>query len=1344
MGKFYLGLDIGTNSVGIAATDENYKLLRAKGQDLIAVRLFKEAQSAQERRTKRSARRRLARRKQRVDFLQDIFAPHMEDKNFFLRLNNSAYHLDDKANSIQSKYSLFADENYNDKDFYKQYPTIYHLRKELALGIDSADLRHYYLAIHHIVKYRGHFLYEGESLVQALNICSLFEVLNNVWAETYEEDSLYFAIDRAESFKELALDSRKRLNDKKKAAALLFDAKDAKSKDAISLMLGGSAKPSILFGEEYKEKKSISFAKMTDEEFESMQEDYFDNFIILQKMREIYKYIVFEKVLDGCSSISNAMVSIYQTHEKNLKEFKNFIKVNYGIDFYKSIFKSTKEQFNYVNYIGYTKPQKKKINVKKCKSEDFYKWLKKKMEAEKPQSVNEVEYEKWNSLIDENNLFPKIINADNGIFPYQINLAELEQILSNLARKYPDFNIADSDGYTPCEKIRKIFLFKIPYYVGPLNNHSKNSWVVRKQGKITPWNFNEMVNKAETNKCFIRRMTNKCSYYAGKDVLPACSIIYQKFNVLNQLNKIKINQVPISVELKQEIFNELFLTYPHVTDKKIKDYLITKGVISKSEEKEVNISGKDGDLKATMSSYITLKKVLGDIVDSNPTLCEDIILWHTLNTDKRNVESLILEKYGKEPVVCEKIKQLKGITSFKEFGRLSKEFLTELAGGVDDITGEVYTILGELYNTNQNLNEILFNEKYNFIKELEIQNGEKSETIRKEDLEDLYVSPQVRRGIWQALTMVDEYVNAIGRAPDKIFIEVAREDGEKVRTISRKNQIADIYKQVKEINELVDELNKKTDSDLRSERLYLYFLQRGRCAYTGKRINLDELVSDMYDVDHVLPRSITKDDSIDNKVLVLRTKNKEKLDTYPLAEGFTNQQGFWKELKEAGLMSAKKYDLLTRTKPLDENDFNEFINRQLVVTNQTNKAVAELLNRKFTGSGTKIVYSKASNVNSFKNEFKIIKCRETNDFHHGRDAYLNIVVGNVYDTKFSSAKSYFYQKDNVWKEYNLKYLFHKDIFGAWDKENSLPLVLKTLSRTGISVTQYSYIEKGKFYDETVYSKDETGLDAPRKENSPLSNVKKYGGYSSLKTAYFAIVNSKDKKGNKIKTIESIPVLLDYTISKNPEKLKDFLINKRGLIEPEIILPKLKLKSLIKVNGTPAYIAGVTGPQILLHNAVEWRTSPDIDEYINGAIKIVEWDRNKKLSENEVDNEFIIKTNRFNERKLCINKENNKKLYNVIIEQLSKPIYQGLTGAKTVRTVLEEHINDFDSLTTLNQAKVILQCAKWLKCNAENCDLTLIKGVSTCGKICIGKNVTNLNIEVINSSPCGLRKKVVKI
>lgn len=43
---YYLGLDMGTSSVGWAVTDIHYKLLRAKGKDLWGVRLFDEAETA--------------------------------------------------------------------------------------------------------------------------------------------------------------------------------------------------------------------------------------------------------------------------------------------------------------------------------------------------------------------------------------------------------------------------------------------------------------------------------------------------------------------------------------------------------------------------------------------------------------------------------------------------------------------------------------------------------------------------------------------------------------------------------------------------------------------------------------------------------------------------------------------------------------------------------------------------------------------------------------------------------------------------------------------------------------------------------------------------------------------------------------------------------------------------------------------------------------------------------------------------------------------------------------------------------------------------------------------------
>ena len=50
-------------------------------------------------------------------------------RTFFARLDEGFLMREDKT--IQSKSILFNDKSYTDKDYYKEYATIYHLRKEL-------------------------------------------------------------------------------------------------------------------------------------------------------------------------------------------------------------------------------------------------------------------------------------------------------------------------------------------------------------------------------------------------------------------------------------------------------------------------------------------------------------------------------------------------------------------------------------------------------------------------------------------------------------------------------------------------------------------------------------------------------------------------------------------------------------------------------------------------------------------------------------------------------------------------------------------------------------------------------------------------------------------------------------------------------------------------------------------------------------------------------------------------------------------------------------------------------------------------------------------------------------
>ena len=78
---YYLGIDAGSSSVGWAVTDTMYHVLKTKGKAMWGVRLFPDASTAAERRTHRAARRRLQRRKQRLDILEMLFAPALNEKD---------------------------------------------------------------------------------------------------------------------------------------------------------------------------------------------------------------------------------------------------------------------------------------------------------------------------------------------------------------------------------------------------------------------------------------------------------------------------------------------------------------------------------------------------------------------------------------------------------------------------------------------------------------------------------------------------------------------------------------------------------------------------------------------------------------------------------------------------------------------------------------------------------------------------------------------------------------------------------------------------------------------------------------------------------------------------------------------------------------------------------------------------------------------------------------------------------------------------------------------------------------------------------------------------------------
>lgn len=1339
--EYYLGLDMGTSSVGWAVTDESYNLIRAKGKDLWGVRLFGEAETSASRRSFRTSRRRLQREKARVGYLKELFSEEINkiDPGFYQRLEDSKYYEEDKV--VNQPFALFADSGYTDKEYYKEYPTIFHLRKELIESEKEHDVRLVFLAILNMFKHRGHFLNAnlGENGTESLQelYVKLREEIINIFEET--------KLPEIESSNEIenVLSSKNFSNSMKceKIIELLELNKksDKQETEMIKMICGLKGEIASIFVNESfdDENKKIkisfrdgNFEEKCSEIEELLSQESYDIFLRLKQMHD--KGLLLN-IMKGENKtyeyLSYARVDLYKKHKSDLTVLKRVFK-KYVPDKYNTMFREMNDN-NYSAYVGSVNSGEKPER-RGGKATEFFPNLKK--------IINEMPEDEDTcyilSEIDKETFLPKQLTSSNGVIPNQVHKSELKKILEN-AEKYLEFlNNKDETGLSVSEKIVSLFEFQIPYYVGPLvNKGNGNAWSVRKEtGRVMPWNFETKIDVKASAEEFINKMVNHCTYLNGETVLPKNSLLYEKFMVLNEMNNLKINGEDITPELKKEIYDKLFKKGKKITSKKLIEYLKINGYVEKNSD--VEISGIDGNFTNTLTNYAKFSAVFGvdTLTYEQEKMAEKIIFWSTVYGDSKSfLKEKIKEEYG-DILSKEQMKRILGY-KFKDWGRLSKSFL-ELEGANKE-TGEVQTVIQRMWNENYNLMELL-SSNFTYREEVEERAKKLEKTLNEieyEDLEDLYISAPVKRMTWQTILILKELHKVLGNEPTKIFIEMARDNNaEKVRTQSRKKKFAELYKNCKD--EGINWSKEIADTDeikFRCKKLYLYYTQKGRCMYTGDRIDLADLFNDnLYDIDHIYPRHFVKDDSIENNlVLVKKETNAHKSDSYPIEEDIRSKQhAWWKTLKEGKFITEEKYKRLTRNEEFSDDEKAAFISRQIVETRQGTKVIANLFEQTFSNS--EIIYVKAGNVSAFRQKFDIVKCRNVNDYHHAHDAYLNIVVGNTYNVKFTKNPINFireYNKDSSKNPYHMYKVFDYTVKRgdeiAWVAENneSIGIVKKMINEKKPLVTKMNYEEHGGIADQTIYSAEDAkkakgvGYISTKVTDEKISDVCRYGGYKKYTGTYFFLVEYT-LKGKRVRSLEAMPLYRKEELN-TVEKMAKYC-EELGYENPVVKLKKIKMYSLIKVDGFYLYLTGRSGNQLLVSNAVQ--LSLDYNEMV--YIKKITSAYEKKLTDEQFENNVEI------------TKENNAKLYDILKNKHLSTIYRNRPNP--VGDKLDKAQSKFEELNITKQIYVLLQILQLSQMRNDGADLKHIDESKATGTCKINQKISDRQeFKLINQSITGL-------
>lgn len=209
-------------------------------------------------------------------------------------------------------------------------------------------------------------------------------------------------------------------------------------------------------------------------------------------------------------------------------------------------------------------------------------------------------------------------------------------------------------------------------------------------------------------------------------------------------------------------------------------------------------------------------------------------------------------------------------------------------------------------------------------------------------------NPIVEKILNQMIHVVNDIINRYGKI-DEIRVELARElkkNAEDRASLSK--AMSSNQKENERIKQdIIDHFHFEhvSSNDILRYKLYEELSSNGyKTLYSDAEIKKDDLFSNLYDIEHIIPKSRFFDDSFANKTLELKSVNLEKgnqtaLD-YIKTKGSKELEDYKKRIDGMKNLSKKKYNYLL----MSENEIpTDFLNRDLAQSQYIARKAYEIL-----------------------------------------------------------------------------------------------------------------------------------------------------------------------------------------------------------------------------------------------------------------------------------------------------------------------------------------------------------------------------------------------------------------